>query len=102
MTDFYTVFSTVFAVLGLKLLFGNHTVSIGSVVLLTYVSAAAASAWTGGAGEWLGSRFASFANATLASNADLLVASSGPVAAFAQDALGRLLGSFPEHEVDSL
>ena len=44
-------FSACFAMLGLKLLFGNKAVTMGSVVLLGAVSAAMASAWTGGGTE---------------------------------------------------
>lgn len=51
--EFATVFSLILCVLGLRMLFGNKPVTTGSVVLLCTVSASAASAWTGGTGEWM-------------------------------------------------
>ena len=51
--DFMRSFSTCFALLGLKLLFGNKQVTIGSVVLLGAVSGAVASVWTGGGNTWV-------------------------------------------------
>ena len=63
--DFMRCFSTCFALLGLKLLFGTKNVSIGSVVLLSCICAAVASAWTGGGGAWVEVNVASFLNNTL-------------------------------------
>lgn len=51
--DFVTVFSFVFCLLGLKMLFGCKPVTAGSVLLLGSVSATAASAWSGTTGPWV-------------------------------------------------
>lgn len=63
--DFMRCFSTCFALLGLKLLFGQKPVTMGSVVLLASISGAVASAWTGGGGAWVEVNVASFLNQTL-------------------------------------
>ena len=63
--DFIRCFSTCFAMLGLKLLFGTKNVTIGSVVLLSCICGAVASAWTGGGGAWVEVNVASFLNNTL-------------------------------------
>lgn len=97
MTDFYTVFSTTFALLGLKLLFGTNNVSFGSVLLLTCISAAVSSAWVGGSGKWMEDHAISLINATLAEGSVL-----GGLGAsrFVQDLLNRLTER--EVEVDNL
>ena len=64
--DGMTCFSGTFALLGLKLLFGNKPVTIGSVILLGAVSAAVASAWVGGTGAWVEVGVMNFVNKTLA------------------------------------
>lgn len=51
--EFMRCFSTCFALLGLKLLFGSKDVTIGSVLLLACISGAVSSAWTGGGGAWV-------------------------------------------------
>jgi len=63
--DFMRCFSTCFALLGLKLLFGQKQVTMGSVVLLSCISGAVSSAWTGGGGAWVEINVASFLNQTL-------------------------------------
>ena len=63
--DFTRSFSTCFAVLGLKLLFGNNQVTIGSVLLLGAISGAIASAWTGGGAAWVELNIGSVLNSTL-------------------------------------
>ena len=63
--DFMRCFSTCFALLGLKLLFGHKQVTMGSVVLLGCISGAVASAWSGGGGAWVEVNVASFLNQTL-------------------------------------
>ena len=67
-----TPFSTCFALLGLKLLFGNHTVTMGSVVLLACISAAVGSAWTGQVGPWMQAYVGPAFNATFHSSAPRL------------------------------
>ena len=84
--DFMTSFSTCFAVLGLKLLFGSKQVTIGTVVLLGAVSAAMASAWTGGGAAWLNQQLGSALNASMIDTAQSAVlraacASAGPLSA---------------------
>jgi hypothetical protein len=66
MADFFQVFSACFALLGFKMLFGEKSVTIGSVVLLACVSAAVGSAWTGGGGALAGSHLEHWFNTTLA------------------------------------
>ena len=63
--DFMRTFSTCFAVLGLKLLFGSKQVTIGSVVLLGAISGTIASAWTGGGAEWVELNIGSVVNSTM-------------------------------------
>ena len=63
--DFTRSFSATFAVLGLKLLFGQKQVTMGSVVLLGCISVAVASAWVGGTGAWIEVNVASFVNQTM-------------------------------------
>ena len=58
-------FSATFALLGLKLLFGSKSVTIGSVVLLAAISAAVAQAWVGGTGAWVEVSVMNFVNQTL-------------------------------------
>ena len=70
--DFMRSFSTCFAVLGLKLLFGQKQVTMGSVVLLGAISAAIASAWTGGGGAWIEINVADVLNSSLRDNAAML------------------------------
>jgi len=60
-----TCFSTTFALLGLKLLFGSKPVTFGSVLLLACISGAVASAWEGGTGAWVEVNVATFLNSTL-------------------------------------
>ena len=60
-----TCFSTTFAVLGLKLLFGNTPVTFGSVLLLACISGAVTSAWSGGVDSWVETNVVSFVNTTL-------------------------------------
>ena len=66
--EFMRTFSTCFALLGLKLLFGSKQVTMGSVVLLGAISGAIASAWTGGGGAWVEVNVASVLNASLNNN----------------------------------
>jgi hypothetical protein len=63
--EFLQPFTTAFALLGLKLLFGQKQVTIGSVILLACISAATAQAWTGGGGAWVEVNVAHFLNQTL-------------------------------------
>ena len=58
-------FSATFALLGLKLLFGQKQVTIGSVLLLAAISAAVAQAWVGGGGAWIEVSVMNFVNRTL-------------------------------------
>lgn len=64
---FLVPFSTAFALLGLKLLFGDKPVTMGSVVLLACISAAVGSVWTGGASEWVETNVASALNGSAVS-----------------------------------
>lgn len=91
--EFVRSFCTCFALLGLRLLFGDKPVTMGSVVLLACVSAAVGSAWTGGGGEWVEVSLGSFFNtSTLHEVSDS--AAEGMLRAF----LGQLGVSAPQGE----
>ena len=96
MSCFATCFSTTFAVLGLKLLFGAREVTIGSVVLLACVSGAIASVWVGGTGEGV----AAFVNTTVKGGVAGVL---GPFENVVLRAVSRATGmDFPDMEHDSL
>lgn len=98
-TQFFTCFSGAFALLGLKLLFGQKPVTLGSVVLLACVSGAMASAWSGSGGAFfhiqMQDLYGVYNRMNYGGVAEVVEAAVGAVAA-------RVFESAKEREVDEL
>ena len=92
--DFMRTFSTCFALLGLKLLFGNKQVTMGSVLLLGCISAAVSSAWTGGGSAWVEVNVANVLNASLHNRGGLFGLGPEPAQGMLRTLMCRL-GAIP-------